>query len=118
MKYYLCPVCGYDKLDEPPMGFSLCSCCGTEFELDDDSIEGKSHEQLRALWRSNGMQWFSRTTLPPDNWDPIEQLMRAGFASDPYSISALNSETIGGELRIRITVFVREGMSAVAAAGC
>src|SRR6266496_2663826 len=28
---YLCPVCGYDQLDEPPQHYSTCPSCGTEF---------------------------------------------------------------------------------------
>jgi hypothetical protein len=82
MKYYICPVCGYDKLDEPPVGFTLCSCCGTEFELDDDEM---SHAELRDRWIVADMPWFSPVIPRPVNWNPAEQLRRAGFGAALYS---------------------------------
>lgn len=71
-QYYLCPVCGYDKLPEPPAHWSICSCCGTEFELDDFA---KSHAELRAEWIANGCPWFSiYSTGKTKDWDPKKQL--------------------------------------------
>ena len=36
-KNYICPVCGYDGLEEPPYdetglgNYDICPCCGYEF---------------------------------------------------------------------------------------
>ena len=49
LSMYICPVCGYDRLEEPPKNFSICPSCGTEFEFDDTF---QTHAQLRAAWLS------------------------------------------------------------------
>ena len=44
-KKYICPVCGYDRLEEPVYdeigepSFEICSCCGVEFGFDDFDIK-------------------------------------------------------------------------------
>ncbi len=78
--YYTCPVCGYDKLEEPPTDYNICECCGTEFGYHDANC---SHEELRRLWIADGMPWRDRRIPPPPNWNPAAQLMRAGFAYIP-----------------------------------
>jgi hypothetical protein len=81
---YMCPVCGYPKLTEPPYdhhgcaSFDICPSCGTEFGYDDDA---NSHEELRSAWIDGGKLWFSKATLPPPNWDPDVQMQIAGFCS-------------------------------------
>jgi predicted RNA-binding Zn-ribbon protein involved in translation (DUF1610 family) len=76
---YLCPVCGFDGLDEPPRdalglaSFGICPSCGTEFGYDDAT---RSHAELRTQWKDKGMPWFSRSKAPPAAWDPAEQLRR------------------------------------------
>lgn len=72
---FQCPICGYNRLKEPPEDFSICPCCGTEFGFDDFEV---SHDQLRDRWIANGMPWFSRYTLPPINWNPVTQLSNLG----------------------------------------
>lgn len=74
----MCPVCGYDALRRPPKNYSICPCCGTEFGHDD--LEA-SLEILREEWVSRGMKWFSRRTLPPENWSPVTQILNVGDAS-------------------------------------
>jgi hypothetical protein len=75
----VCPVCGFDGLDEPAYdshrcaSFGICSCCGTEFGYDDSS---RTHAELRAEWIRNGKLWWSRATAPPMGWDPAQQLHR------------------------------------------
>lgn len=91
MRYYLCPVCGYDRLDEPPMGFSICSCCGTEFELDDDEL---SHYELRKQWIDAGYHWWSPVVNPPIGWNPIGQLRRAGYIEDSYEQTIITVDTL------------------------
>jgi len=66
-----CPVCGYDRLTEPPVDFTICPSCGTEFGYDDAFI---THSQLRDKWLRNGAQWWSPVDPRPDNWDPYLQV--------------------------------------------
>jgi len=81
---YTCPVCDYDKLDEPPYdetgfgSFEICPRCGTEFgvaavnEFIDDgyglnevcagaprSFLDEFHAQARAEWIAGGSKWWS-----------------------------------------------------------
>lgn len=75
--YYICPVCGYDRLDEPPYidgyipSHNICDCCGSEFGLDD--CTQKSIEENRKKWIEAGCQWFDIEKKPP-NWKLDEQL--------------------------------------------
>lgn len=74
--YYQCPVCGYNKMEEPPKSWYICPCCGTEFENEDD---GLSHPDLRARWVNQGVPWFSSAIKQPKNWNGYQQLVDAGF---------------------------------------
>lgn len=50
-KKYICPVCGYSKLEEPAYdkfntpSCDICSCCGCEFGFDDFPFE-----EARRKW--------------------------------------------------------------------
>lgn len=68
---YLCPVCGYNKLEYPPDNYNICPCCGTEFENDDFDT---THEVLRQDWINKGCRWWSNYDRRPDDWNPEEQL--------------------------------------------
>src|SRR3990172_11483496 len=74
MTYPTCPVCGFDELSHPLQQFDICPCCGTEFGYDDSVL---THEELRIRWIRAGADWWSETTEPPANWNPIAQLIRA-----------------------------------------
>ena len=75
---YICPVCGFDGLEEPAyddMGepsFEICACCGFEFGFDDGS-EHKTFEQYRAEWIKNGAKW-ENPKAKPEHWDLDIQL--------------------------------------------
>jgi len=71
MEQQVCPVCGYDELEEPPQDFSICPACGTEFGYDDFSM---TREELRRRWLERGAPWFSTHTPTPPRWDPVRQL--------------------------------------------
>lgn len=68
---YLCPVCGYDRLEDPPKIFIICPSCGTEFGYDDAF---SSHAELRAKWLRSGALWWSTVDPRPENWDPQQQV--------------------------------------------
>jgi hypothetical protein len=78
---YVCPVCGYDQLDESPYinndvttgSFEICSCCGFQFGVD-DLDKGISHQEYREEWIAGGAIWFSRSTSKPINWNLEAQL--------------------------------------------
>lgn len=81
---FLCPVCGYDRLDEPPWldgapSDAICPSCGTHFGYDDAAGGDAStrvavHQTLRRAWISDGGRWFSVSRQPPAGWDPVGQL--------------------------------------------
>ncbi len=73
---YLCPVCAYTELKRPPKDYMICPCCGTEFGYDDFTV---THLELRREWIANGMKWFSNVKQSPKYWNPINQLLKAGF---------------------------------------
>src|SRR5215472_4990706 len=81
---FVCPCCGYPKLDCPPyegMGlppwpdhgsppyhkrygaasYACCECCGFEFGFDDDpgaSAAASSFGEYLADWIADGCKWF------------------------------------------------------------
>lgn len=68
---YQCPICGYNRLNEPPVEFSICPCCGVEFGVDDFEM---SHAELQVQWIQRGMPWFSSFTRPYAGWDALRQI--------------------------------------------
>jgi rubredoxin len=73
MTYHTCPVCGYNKLLAPAGEGVICPSCGTQFGYHDFTF---TVEQLRERWLAQGAKWHSRVTLPPDDWNPYQQLAR------------------------------------------
>jgi len=74
---FICPVCYFDHLHEPPRNYNICPCCGTEFGNDDDGVSWKT---LRDEWLANGAHWFFEQ--PPIYWNPYGQLLRANVPLD------------------------------------
>lgn len=77
MVHHLCPICGFDGLDEPAYdgrqpSFEICPSCGNQFGYDDAVA---SHASLRQKWISKGARWWSREA-PPEGWEPQVQLAR------------------------------------------
>lgn len=77
---YTCPVCGYDKLEEPAANHNICECCGTQFGYHDLRF---THAELRERWVDGGMKWYSLYIEPPQGWNPVSQLLRAGYELAP-----------------------------------
>lgn len=77
---YICPVCHYSELDEPPVDFEICPACGTQFDYHDaaPTITAKRHRWslLRRRWLEAGAAWFDPTTPRPMGWDFQVQFMR------------------------------------------
>jgi len=81
---YLCPVCGYPDLYDPPWtndsaSYEICPSCGTQFGYDDfaDGDAGERevvYRDRRRAWRAAGCPWFSTNRLPPAAWNPEQQL--------------------------------------------
>ena len=77
---YLCPVCGFTALTEPPYDdfgcptYVICPFCGTEFGYDDSTA---THQVLREKWVSLGMHWWNNRQQPPEGWDADAQLRAA-----------------------------------------
>ena len=77
-KNYICPICGYDKLEEAPFdetgepSFDICSCCGCEYGYDvvNDKVE---IEKYRENWIKHGAKWFYEGDKPK-NWSLEKQL--------------------------------------------
>lgn len=78
MKKYICYVCGYPNLDEPPMGvdgkipsFDICDCCGIQFGYEDKNED--SINKYREKWIKTGGKWLMKDSCP-QNWSMKEQL--------------------------------------------
>jgi hypothetical protein len=68
---YICPVCKFDKLPDPPENFEICPSCGTEFGYHDTT---KTFHQLRDIWIASGAKWHSKVIPMPVGWDGLTQL--------------------------------------------
>ncbi len=93
---YVCLVCGYDQLRDPPEDYTICPCCGTEFEFDDSF---SSHFELRNAWINSGARWWSRLDLPPENWDPYLQVNKFLSSRPDTSMSVLLINAMAFALR-------------------
>ena len=84
---FICPVCGYDKLEEIPYdedgnpSHEICLCCGFEFGYDDFS-EGISIDNYRKKWLDEGAPWFELEARPL-NWNLKRQLEKIGVFINP-----------------------------------
>jgi hypothetical protein len=96
-----CPVCGYDKLELPPRDYSICACCGTEFGASDRIL---THEQLRDSWINAGYPWFDEDEPPHENWDPVDQLTRAGLVRANTFVDPLLIKHIGEPVSLTVLI--------------
>ena len=77
-KKYICPVCGFEGLTEPPSSqqnapsYEICPCCGFEFGFNGDNNED-TFTVFRKRWIDNGGKWFMPNRKPA-NWDMQKQL--------------------------------------------
>jgi hypothetical protein len=67
----ICPVCGFDQLDETPYSDNIgsnpshevCPCCEFEFGYDDSNLN-KTFEEYRIDWIKNGFVFFDKDYEP------------------------------------------------------
>jgi Zn-finger nucleic acid-binding protein len=77
---YLCPVCGYDKLELPVKdnySHNICPSCRTHLGWTDYSETMSFAEMqllLREEWIKQGMPWRSKVDPIPSSWNPQNQL--------------------------------------------
>ena len=87
---YICPVCGYDRLEEyPDLSYEICPCCGVEYGFDDFDFENLTFDTVRNKWLSEGAKWFMKKEKPK-NWDLEEQLKNLRL---PEAQKAINEMT-------------------------
>lgn len=73
---FTCPVCGYANLPELPTDFTICNCCGSQFDYrGNNAIDDRSHEELRRDWVAKGCNWWSERVRKPAEWQPQMQLV-------------------------------------------
>lgn len=81
-KFYKCPVCGYDKLNNPIYDnngfgtYEICVCCGFEFGVDDYPNKEESYRIWRVNWIKNGCKWFSKHKKPDKDWNALSQIIK------------------------------------------
>lgn len=98
MTKFICPVCGYDKLDSSPYeqnidfpldtslqppysqhfgepSYDVCSCCGFEFGNDDEpgASSPSTFRNYLIEWIKEGQSWFE-TNKKPDQWSLAKQI--------------------------------------------
>lgn len=84
----LCPVCGYDGLEDGTASGELCSSCGTEFGYSDFQ---RTHAELRQRWiNKEHARWWSRYTPMPDAWSPVNQLCNTGYECTVADLHKIN----------------------------
>ena len=104
---FLCPICGYGYLDEPPYDeyldpdYDICPSCGVEYGLEVEDIDkiGKVDYDnvrfnlptllvwwkiLRDHWIKEGCPWRDTVDKKPAGWDPKKQLKNVGYFLKKY----------------------------------
>lgn len=82
----VCPVCGFEGLDEPSYdeflepSCDICPCCGVEFGFDDLEFNNVTFVTARNNWLKNGAKWFNKNEKPK-NWNLEEQLKNTELPS-------------------------------------
>jgi len=81
---YICPVCGFDDLFEPPYvddsnsgSYEICPCCKFQFGYTGASFGKEYHKFYRDKWIRSGAKWFDQSAKP-SNWSLEEQLKNIG----------------------------------------
>ena len=90
---YICPVCGYDKLNKSPYdengepSHETCPCCGYEFGFDDK--RGETFRIYREKWIANNFDFANKINNPARR----SAAKRLGFAIEKPTIRRPSRET-------------------------
>ncbi|MGF1788948.1 hypothetical protein L4D00_24530 [Photobacterium swingsii] len=85
MKRFGCPICGYESIEVldsfGDTTFEICDSCGGESGCDYDQFSTDEHlSKLRLNWLTfNNAQWWGDKSSKPADWDPLEQMAKAGI---------------------------------------
>jgi hypothetical protein len=89
-----CPACGYSlgfaPWTEGSPSDEICPSCGIQYGYD-DAAGGRAdaraavYRAWRETWVRKGCPWSSAGTSAPADWNPREQVRRAGFPLDDDS---------------------------------
>jgi hypothetical protein len=110
----ICPVCGYNRLEFPPVNYSICACCGTEFGYDDRVL---THAQLTMEWVNKGYPWFDEAENKPVGWNADMQLINGGFGwAVPKFVVGFQSQVnlTLGQAEVRLPLFGNDWQSRAA----
>jgi hypothetical protein len=68
MAKFPCRVCGLEQVADMwnPRSYQICSCCMTEFGLDDETL--RQVQRRRMLWLTSGADKWFREEKKPDTW--------------------------------------------------
>jgi len=80
--YYICPVCGYNRLEENPLEMSEEICLSCRFQFGYSFAEGYAFETWRKKWIEEGMRWSGIVVKPPTDWTPEIQLKNLEYYSN------------------------------------
>src|SRR5258708_1117129 len=113
MPTYTCPVCGYDRLEEPPEDWSICPSCLTMFGYSDYH---RDVSILREAWITSGAMWGSKYIQRPPFWDPVKQLRNIGYAGTEQDLVAIARHQLVGMVTftIRSRVVIADAQQRIA----
>ena len=89
---YICPVCGFDNLEEPAYykcsqdivgSYNGCPCCGFYFSDIGNINLTELHTKYRKEWIENGCNFINKSKMPKD-WDPNNQLKNLSSKNPKY----------------------------------
>lgn len=88
----ICPVCGYDGFESPPMTDDICPCCLFTFDVNDIDW---TYDELRVDWIEHGAKWAwgSKDIPQPQGWNPIKQLRTIGYTVTEQDLRAMGVVT-------------------------
>lgn len=72
----ICPVCGWDELEEPPFNeygfpsYEICPCCGFETGYHDSNL-GYTFEKYREKWLEKGFPFLHIEDEKPQEWNEL-----------------------------------------------